>query len=242
MGASQRAVPWWLRAYLLLNAVQDLGLALNGLLAPDRYDLTFPRTVTPLNGRFIGALYLAAGVGIILSACAREPAEARIFVVGFGVVSLLALIVTVWYWREFTVLGRPTTWLFTYSVDPPLAVFTLWRLRLWRPAVPAYHRLSPLFIAECALLGSIGLVLLAAPQLAIKAWPWVINILRRGSTRPSSSGFAVGALLAVREASVPTGDPADHPQFAGADGAPPARHRAAPAPLPARLADLALVR
>src|SRR5439155_13083203 len=122
-----------------------------GLVAPS--SIPFPVAVSPLNARFIGALYLAAAVGMILSAAGRDLADVRIFLVAFGIISILVLFVTVGYWGDFTARRVPVIWLAVYVVDPIAVVAAFLALRPLLPARPGRHGLSALFLVEAVVLG-----------------------------------------------------------------------------------------
>jgi hypothetical protein len=169
-----QAMPWWLRWFLLLGTGQALLIGLTGLLAPEEIQIPVP--MSPLNARFVAALYVGAAVGVALSAQMRQRAAARPLAVGFSAAVGLLLIVTLLHWSEFTADGlrHRETWLVTYIVDPLLALLVVpaaYRRTSW---AASHHRLTPLFTVEAVLLGGLGLVLLVAPQAAAAIWPcWI---------------------------------------------------------------------
>jgi hypothetical protein len=59
-------MPVWLRVFLLINVVQDFAIGF-GLIAPAHIVVPL-KGLTPLNARFIAALYLGGGVTILLAA------------------------------------------------------------------------------------------------------------------------------------------------------------------------------
>src|SRR5947209_6480018 len=93
------SVPWWIRAYLAFAAIQGLGIGLTGLLFPS--EMQIPLQISPLNARFVAALYIAGGVGVLLGAFARRRAEARLFVLSFAFATTLILVLTIAHWSEF---------------------------------------------------------------------------------------------------------------------------------------------
>jgi hypothetical protein len=192
-----RPIPLWLRVLFLINVVLLAPQAV-GLFSPA--NIPFPVAVTPLNARFIGALYLAAAVGMILSAVGDDLADIRIFLFGFAVIALLVLVVTIAYWSDFAAKRVPVIWLATYVVDPVAAAAALLTLRPLRPARSGAHRLTTLFILEGGLFGVVGIVLLVIPGFATLVWPWKINLLLSQVYGAFLLAFAVGALLAAREA------------------------------------------
>jgi hypothetical protein len=192
----EKTVPLWLRLYFGANVLQDLALGI-GLILPA--SIPFPLAITPLNARFIGALYVAAAIGMALSALAPTRADVRIFVIGFGIVSVFVLFVTVLYWSDFTARRVPILWLVTYTADPIVTALTFVAWKLWRAGQPGRHLLTPLFLAEFAILGVLGLVSLLFPGLAVAFWPWKITPLLAQVYGAFFLTFAVGAYLASGE-------------------------------------------
>src|SRR5215207_416450 len=165
---------WWLRAYLLFSAVQGLGIGLTGLLVPA--EMQIPLRISPLNTRFVAALYIAGGVGVLWAAFARRAAETRVFVIGFAVATALILVLTVINWSAFMADDLPhrAVWIFDYVADPLLAVPLVLTTGIWRVGAASRHRLTPLFVVKAVLFGVLGLGLLLAPDAVAAAWPWTL--------------------------------------------------------------------
>ena len=192
------SVPWWLRAYLLVGAVQGLAIGLTGLLRP-AHVVGFPLQATPLNTRFVAAFYLAGATGLIVSAAARRAVDARIFLVGFVVVTALLLSATVWYWSTYTAGGVPYPWTVSYVVEPILGAVILARLRLLHAAAPGRHRTSAVFGAQAVAFGALGALLLASPSTAVRIWPWALTPVLARTYAAIFIAFAAGAVLAAGE-------------------------------------------
>lgn len=196
-----RPMNWWIRGFLIFAAVQGLGIGLTGLLVPP--EMQIPLRITPLNTRFVAALYAAGGIGVLLAAFAKRRAEARLFVVGFGFVTLLILILTLLHWSDFmndSLPHRPV-WIFDYVVDPLLVLLLVPLAGLWPPAQGARHLLTPLLIVQALLFGALGLLMLVAPDLASAYWPWTLPPLLGQLYACFFLTFALGAVLAARETS-----------------------------------------
>src|SRR4051794_25041927 len=132
-------MPWWIRAYLGFAAIQGLGIGLTGLLLPG--EMQIPLRISPLNSRFVAALYVAGGVGVLWGAIrARRRWEPRLFVLGFGLATGLILVVTLRHWSDF--MGDPLphrpVWIFDYVADPLLALLLVPLAGLW-PAFGERH-------------------------------------------------------------------------------------------------------
>jgi hypothetical protein len=71
-------------------------------------DIVIPlKGLSPLNARFIAALYLGGGVVILIVAFVRRAVDARIALYAFFVITALVLLMTFAYWEEFTKDGTP---------------------------------------------------------------------------------------------------------------------------------------
>lgn len=195
---SPKGVPWWLRTYLLIGAVQGLAIGLTGMFRP-AHVVGFPLLTTPLNTRFVASFYLAGATGLIASAVVRRAVDARIYVFGFVAVTALLLAATVGYWSTYTADGIPYPWLLSYILEPIAGVVIIRALHLARPARPGRHRLSPVFIAQATAFGLLGVVLAAAPSLAVRIWPWALTAVLARTYAAIFLAFALGAALSANE-------------------------------------------
>lgn len=165
---------WWIRLFLISSAIRGLILGIKGFVTPA--EMPIPLHLTPLNASFVAALYLAGTIGLILTIFARNRADTRAFLVGTGVVTSLLLITTLLRWPEFdTTLSVPlVAWLGSYIFDPIAITLLVATHGLALAANPGRHRLTTLFLVEAGVLGGIGLLLLALPDVAAAVWPWKI--------------------------------------------------------------------
>ena len=189
---------WWVRGYLLFAALQGFGIGLTGLVSPA--DMQIPLRITPLNARFVAALYVAGGIGVLWGAFGRRRAEARLFVVAFAFATALILVVTLVHWSDFMSPGLPNqpVWIFDYVVDPLLGLAIVPLAGLWPPPARR-HPLTPLLIVEAVVLGVSGLALLVAPDAVAAAWPWVLPPVLGQLYACFFLTFALGAALAAGE-------------------------------------------
>jgi len=199
--AMDRPMNWWIRAYLLFAAAQGFGIGLTGLFVPA--EMQIPLRMTPLNSRFVAALYVAGGIGVILAALSKRRSEARLFVVGFGIATLLILILTLLHWSDFMAdpLPHRAVWIFVYVVDPLVALVMVPSAGLWPPAHGVRHALSRLLMVQAVLFGLLGLVLLFKPDVAAAYWPWTLPPLLGQLYACFILTFAIGAALGARETS-----------------------------------------
>jgi phosphoglycerol transferase MdoB-like AlkP superfamily enzyme len=195
---TQQAPPWWVRAYLLVGAAQGLAIAVTGLVRP-AHVVGFPLRTTPLNVRFVACFYLAGATGLLASAIVRRAVDTRIYLAGFTAVTALLLIATVWYWSTYTDGGIPYPWTGSYVIEPVVGLAAIATLGLWRPALPGRHRMSVVYEVQAAAFGVLGLVLAAAPDTAVRIWPWALTPVLARTYAAIFLAFALGAGLASRE-------------------------------------------
>jgi hypothetical protein len=190
---------WWIRAFLITSIIRGLFLGFKGLV--DAPEIPIPLQLTPLNAAFVAALYLAGSLGLILTLFVRDRADARPFVIGVGVVTTLLLSVTLLRWVEFdtTLSPKLVGWLGSYIFDP-IAVSLLVATHGLLPAANrGRHRLTPLFLAEAAVLGGLGLLTLTLPEMASALWPWKLPPVLAQLYSCFFIAFAAIALLVARE-------------------------------------------
>jgi hypothetical protein len=195
----ERSLSPWLRAFFLLVTLQALVVAA-GVVWPALIPRLLPWDASPLNARFIAALYAMGALSALLCLVAGRYAEARITLIEIGLVTLLLLLITLPRLGEF-VAPRPLPlgWLLSYTADPLLAALLLWRMRGHDRAPAGASPLALVLIAYAAALGVIGMVLLALPGLAARIWPWELPAVLGQLYSVFFLGMAACAALAARE-------------------------------------------
>src|SRR5262245_41343946 len=167
-----RPLPTWLRIILLFVALQAVELA-PVLLMPAWVSIFVPFAATPLNARFIAALYVSLGLGVLLAAFAEQYRAVRLVLLGVGLATALLFIMTLP--RLPQINPFPTFWMLFYIIDPVLVLLTFWKLGWRDPPGGVKNPLAPLWLSQCVLFGVAGVVLLILPQTAMALWPWSIT-------------------------------------------------------------------
>lgn len=190
---------WWIRAYLVFAAVQGFSIGLTGLLSPA--DIEIPLRITPINARFVAALYVAGGVGVLWGAFSQRRTQARLFVVAFTFATALILAVTLLHWSDFLAVGLPhqPVWMFDYIVDPLLGLAVIHFARLWRRWIMRRHTLTPLLVVQAVVFGVVGLALLVLPDTMAALWPWTLPPVLGQVYGCFFLTFALGAGVAASE-------------------------------------------
>ena len=125
----------WLRVFFLLVVVQAFSIG-RSLIWPDQISANLPWPASPLNARFIAALYWMGAISALLSMFAGYYAEVRISLIEIGVVTGVLLLLTLPHLGEFTSETFPYRWIILCTIDPLLVGLILWRVR-GRDSVPA---------------------------------------------------------------------------------------------------------
>ena len=174
-----------------------------GFFRPQEILKALPWPMPPLHARFVGALYLAATVMVVLAMLARTRLQARTVVDIAFVWTGWLLLITAIQWSSFD-LTRIQVWFWVgaYIAFPAVA---LWLSRASDPVTVApevriLEAWVPRFLATLGV-GLIGLaaVLFLLPASAAGFWPWKISIFLAQVYSGPVLGLGVGCLLlAVR--------------------------------------------
>lgn len=193
-------LPWWLRAIFVLVAAQAL-LLVAAFFQPPLISLLVPWPASPLNARFIAAIYTALGLGVLLCSVARSFREVRIVLFGIGFATGLLFLLTLYRMIVFPgeLTKFPLFWMLFYLIDPLLVVFSFWRLGGRDKAPSEPNPLALIWIVQAAILGFFGLLLLFFTGVAVNIWPWAMTV----QLSQLYSGFAISlcvvSAMAVRE-------------------------------------------
>jgi hypothetical protein len=178
-------------------------VAAGGLFLPAQIDQFLPFKVPPLHARFIGAMYIAGAVMMLLAATSRTWLAVRVATVilciwtsVLGIVSLLHVTAFDWSWR-------PTWfWWFAYIWFPIGAAFIAWNQR-HETGHADEPPLSPLLRGFLVIQGTVAVVLalglLFVPRTMIGLWPWGITPLLTQIYSAPFLAYGVGSLYAARQ-------------------------------------------
>lgn len=189
-------VPLWLRLIFVFVALQALELVVV-FFQPSMVQLLVPWPATPLNARFIAALYVSLGAGVLLCAFARSFQAVRIVLLGIGLATLMLLLITI---PQLGVLTPfPFWWMLFYIVDPILVGFTFWRLGWGRKGASARNPFRIIWFGQAAIMLLLGLLLLILPRTAMDLWPWSITEPLAQLYSAFFLTLAIASVLAARE-------------------------------------------
>lgn len=196
--ASARVLTLGMRRLLVAAGVLVALAGIQLFVFSERTAELFAWTIDPpLTAAFLGAAYWSSVLFEFSAARERTWANARIAVPTVLVFTALTLGVTLVHLdrfhlgSEFEAFTRAVTWTWIaiYAVVP-VVLAGLWLVQSWRPGGDP-ERIAPLPTwlrvtvgAQAALLGVVGIALLAAPTSAAAWWPWQLTAL---------TGRAIGA-------------------------------------------------
>jgi hypothetical protein len=178
-------------------------VAAGGLFLPTQIDQFLPFKVPALHARFIGAMYVAGAVMMLLSAASHAWHQVRVATVILGVWTGLLGIVSLLHLSAFDWSWRPTWfWWFAYIWFPIGAAFIVWNQRHENshPDEPSLSALIRGFLLVQGIAAvALSLGLLFAPQLMIKLWPWAITPLLTQIYSAPFLAYGLGSLYAARQ-------------------------------------------
>jgi len=193
-----------LRAMTILEVVVLLGAASTLFFLPAVSRPNWPWEITPFNTRFMGAIYVASLLVVIVLASNNRWSPARVLLPMIFVFTAWVLLISILYVARFDFGKIGTwTWFIFYTLLPINAGYHLWKYRQMPPAVPvAVPNALRLFLW---VLG-IGLIvyaaaLIVAPPIATAFWPWSIDDFHSRIYAAMFLAGGIGSLLGARSAS-----------------------------------------
>jgi hypothetical protein len=188
----------WLRFFFLLVLVQALSIG-RSLIWPELITVNLPWPASPLNARFIAALYWMGAISALLAMFATRYLEVRITLIEVAVLTGVLLLLTLPHLGELDPARFPYRWIILYTIDPLIIGLIAWRMRGRDPAPAGRSQFAPLLIGYAAVLVLAGVILLAAPALAAQLWPWALPPILGQIYSIFFLAFALGGLLAARD-------------------------------------------
>jgi len=178
-------------------------VAVWGLFFPAQIASRLPLTVPPLHARFLGAMYLAGSVFMLLAMLAKDWHEIRVVTMilalwtgMLGAVSIVNLAALDWS------RGPLWFWFVAYLGFPLVALWVAWSQR-GETDHPDEGEISPALRAYLYGQGAAALVLalclLAAPQFMTTVWPWPVAALVAHIYGAPFLAFGFGSLYAARQ-------------------------------------------
>jgi len=158
--------------------------------------------VPTLHARIIGAAYFGATVGCVRCALARSWPAAWL---GTWMILLwtgILMLITVLRLDAFAWNNSPVWfWFLAYLAFPAMAGWIIWNhpadaLPPVRPDLAMMWRMA--WAVQGAALCGLALVMLLAPALVAKFWPWAIPPLLSQIYSGPAATFGIGSLLAAR--------------------------------------------
>lgn len=171
----------------------------SALVEPTWITVVLPWEASPLNARFIGALYMMGAISAFLCMISTQYAEVRISLIEIGFVTGTLLLITIPHFSEFTAANFPYRWVIFYTIDPLAVILILWLSRGKDKVPTGRNQYLLVFMAYAFVLTIVGIVLFILPQWAGNLWPWALPPILGQVYSVYFLTFAIGALLSARE-------------------------------------------
>lgn len=163
-------------------------------------------SIPPFNSRYVGAIYFAALLPLVVKAAVGRWAPGRgvlWMIFTFTASIMIAMLV---HLNDF-VWTRPATWAFwfLYLFLPVNSAVHLYLLRNLRPGGerPTPAAWQAVWVGIAIVLGVYGLALLIAPEAATSFWPWAVDAFHGRIYAATFITPAVGAWL-LRQKGTPS--------------------------------------
>jgi hypothetical protein len=188
----------WLRLLFILVLGQALILG-QALVWPDRIARTLPWPATPLNARFVAALYCMGVVTALLAIFAPTYAAVRVPLVLIFALTSGLLVLTLPHLGDFTANTFPYRWVISYTLDAVVTGAVLWRLRGRDRSLSARTPIGAVVASYATVAGVAGLIMLVAPSFAVRHWPWGLTPILAQVYSIFFLTFALGGWLVARD-------------------------------------------
>jgi hypothetical protein len=197
-GETNARVPGFLRAVTIVECAVVLAAGVLLFFQPAAAKNMWPWIIAPFNSRYMGAVYFAALLPLVVFAWSGRWAPGRV-VLWMIFIFTLAVGAAMIVYSDFFEWNRPATWIFwiLYVFLPLNAAFFLYRQRRWRVAGSAKVgiRWRSLLLVLAAAMGGYGFALVIAPQTGTSFWPWVVDAFHGRIYAAAFLTPAVGALV-----------------------------------------------
>jgi hypothetical protein len=194
-------LPTFLRLVTWVECAVVFAAAAVSLISPALFNRLWAWAPPPFNARYVGAVYFAALVPLLIMAVVGRWAPGRIVLWMIFTFTTSIMIVMFFHYGEFE-WGRGATWAFwfLYLFLPINSAYFLYRLRGWPPSLPRplSSLWSALLTVAAVLLGLYGLALLAVPEVTTSFWPWSVDAFHGRIYAATFVTPAVGAWLIRR--------------------------------------------
>jgi hypothetical protein len=188
-------------------AVEVLVLITSGFLlffAVGTANTVWPWQIKPFNGGFLGAIYLAALIGVAALLIIGKWNPARVILPMIFSFTICVFVITLLNWSAFDTSRWGTwSWIILYALIPTISGIFWWRGRNL-PAVDAKTTPSLLgnyLLLQAVVLAVYGVAMLVVPVASTAFWPWAIDTFHAQLYAGTAISGAVGSFLVSRQGS-----------------------------------------
>ncbi len=161
--------------------------------------------VPPLHARFLGAVYLSAGVMLMNGALARRQAEVRVLIVLVTIWTGALLVLSLFHLDLFDPHHEPVWfWFGAYVVYPVMGVWSLLVHRGERGGSSAgglSNWARRAFLVQGLAALGVSALLLCATEAMTAGWPWKLSPLLARIYSAPFCAYGIASLLLARDRS-----------------------------------------
>jgi hypothetical protein len=187
--------------FVVVAVVLTIGASL--FFIPSLFGPRWPWLLKPFNARFLGAVYFAEMVTVLITIRVRRWSPARLAVPQAVVFTAIVTLSSVLQYSQFN-FSRPIVWgwFVIYILPMVIIAFYWWQYRnLGASDVVSLSKAwRDYLLAEAIVLGVYGISLFVLPSVAGAFWPWTINAFHAQMYSAIFLTGAVGAWILYKSA------------------------------------------
>lgn len=190
---------FWVRVYAIANLLV-LGSGVLLLVMPELIVNAWPWRLAPYAARFLGAIYTAEAVALLILLVVNRWAPGRMTLWMGVAFTLVVTVVSAFHLEQFD-FGRrgPWGWFVVYAGSGVAAAVLLWLHRhLTLPGRETVGGWRVAFVVEAVLLGGYSLLMLVSPRTATAFWPWPADDFTARVYSGMFAAAATGAFILSR--------------------------------------------
>ncbi len=187
--------------FVIVALVLLVGASL--FFVPGLFGPHWPWPLKPFNARFLGAVYLAEMVTVLMIIGVRRWSPTRVALRQAVVFTSVVILFSLLQYSQFN-FNRPIvwSWFIIYIIPTVILIYYWWRYRKVQASdvVPLSKPWRGYLLVEGIILAVYGISLLVLPSVAGAFWPWKIDAFHAQMYSAIFMAGGIGAVILYKSA------------------------------------------